>query len=60
MRLSLRPSPDLFDLEAWKERLKDLEVDPEDTVGRDAAIDHAKTMIDLLDDTSDKMAAQAS
>jgi hypothetical protein len=48
MKIILLPDVDFFDLPGWEARLEELRAQDDDVVGRDDAIYHAQTMIDML------------
>ncbi|ALF02110.1 hypothetical protein [Salipiger abyssi] len=60
MKLALRPSPDFFDLPAWEARLEELRAEPQDAAGREAAISHAETMVELLSEPGRKSPGEAA
>lgn len=55
---ALRPDPDLFDLDGWRQRLADLQAAPQDQA-RDMLIDHAEAQIRAIATPPEKSAAQA-
>lgn len=55
---ALRPDPDLFDLTGWRQRLADLQTEPQD-MARDTLIDHATAHIRAITTPPEKSPAQA-
>jgi hypothetical protein len=55
---ALRPDPDLFDLAAWRQRLAELQAEPQDA-WRDAMIDHAEAHIAAISRTPEKSPLEA-
>lgn len=56
---ALRPEPDLFDLSAWRQRLAELQADPESPV-RAMMIEHAEAHIAAISAPPQKTAAEAT
>lgn len=59
MRIALRPTPDLLDLDGWRRELALAESEPDDTVGRSHAIELAQSMVAALTEDAEKFAAEA-
>lgn len=55
----LRGEPDLFDLDAWKQRLAALQADPQSAY-RDALIDDTQAQIDAIEDWGRRTPADAA
>lgn len=59
MTIVLRPTPDLFDLAAWRRELEWLRAQPGDLFRRADAIAEAEDMVRLLEERSQKTPAEA-
>lgn len=56
----LRPEPDLFDLQGWKERLADLRADGLQDEWQRGLIDHAQAHIEALEGGSPQRPTEAA